>query len=229
VSDVRGVAVRLAVGAALTFALPLAAQDVPRLVGLVELPGLFGMVDPDGPPGATPPARVEPIPLHAEPGSVEPFRVVDAPEEIEWREHDYEAPAAMAYGARDGWVLVAARDGEVRRFGWVPPPHTGPLHSLEALLVDGLAYLTTAWNGELGEAPAEGASAPGFAASTVDDPRDVNVLEAIEREGVIWLRVALLEPGRCHGAGPVPVEATGWVPALAGDGRPNAWFYSRGC
>jgi hypothetical protein len=38
-----------------------------RVIGLVELPGLFGSREPDSPPGLIPPARVEPIPLHAEP------------------------------------------------------------------------------------------------------------------------------------------------------------------
>lgn len=204
-----------------------AAQEPPRLMGLVELPGLFGTVDPDGPPGAVAPERIRPVPLHVEPGADRAFRLIDARELLEWAEHDYEAPAAKAYGMRDDWVLVAITDGS--GYGWVPPGHTGRLHRLEALLTDGLAYLTTDWNGELREVPATDAPSVRFARSTPDADRSANVLEAVEHDGVLWLRVELLGPGRCETVGPIPVDATGWIPALAGDGRPNAWFYSRGC
>jgi hypothetical protein len=205
------------------------AQEPPRLIGLVELAGLFGVQDPDGPPGAMPPARVEPVPVHEEPGEGEPFRMVAMPQAIEWHEHDYEAPAALAFDAQDGWVMVALREGEARRYGWVPPTHAGPLHRLETLLVNGLAYLTTEWDGRLFDAADLDAASARFEPSSARTQRAVNVLRAIERDGVLWLRVELLGPGRCETVEPPEVEATGWLRALAPDGRPNAWFYSRGC
>lgn len=61
-----------------------------------------------------------------------------------------------------------------------------------------------------------------------DEPVDVNVLDVVESDGATWFRVQILAPGRCE-TGRAAVEATGWVPALAADGTPNAWFYSRGC
>lgn len=208
---------------------PSPAQEPPRLIGLVEIPGLFGVLDLDGPPGAMPPARVEPVPVHEEPGRGEPFAWVQAPEDIEWGEHAYEASAAMAFGERDAWVLVAVRQGEVRRYGWVPPAHAGSLHRLETLLVDGLAYLTADWNGTLHQDADAASASARFHPGSAETPRAVNVLRAVELDGVLWLRVELLGPGRCEAAEPPLVEATGWLPALAEDGRPNAWFHARGC
>lgn len=198
-------------------------------MGMVELPGLFGTPDPDGPPGTRAPDRVTPVPVHAEPDvSSARWVRISSSDQVEWHEFDYEAPAALAYGESDGWVRVAVREADERRYGWVPPEHRGPLHRLTDLLKNGLAYLTAEWDGRLRDGPS---AASAFAEiGRVDAERpDVNVLRALEAEGVTWLQVELLEPGRCSRASPPPVRATGWVPALAPGGRPNAWFYSRGC
>jgi hypothetical protein len=62
-----------------------------------------------------------------------------------------------------------------------------------------------------------------------DDVTDVDVVQVVEVDEVTWLQVELLAPGRCQGAAAPAVVAKGWVPALADDGGPNAWFHSRGC
>jgi hypothetical protein len=244
----------LGVGALLAgiLGVPAADQAEPRLIGLVELPGLFGTPDPDGPPGALLPGEPTPVPLHAEP---EPASVrlatVSTADSIEWLEFDYEAPAAVAYGVAAGWVRVALREGDGRRYGWVPPEHQGTLHRLGTLLEEGLAYMTSDWDGLLRETPATTSTASRLERDErerTDDPADVDIVEVvgvdpgvqddltevdvvqvIEIDGVTWLQVDLRAPGRCPAAAAPAVVATGWVPALADDGRPNAWFHSRGC
>jgi hypothetical protein len=204
---------------------PAADQAEPRLIGLVELPGLFGTPDPDGPPGALLPGEPRPVPLHAEPeaGSVR-LATVSTADSLEWLEFDYEAPAAVAYGVTAGWVRVALREGDGRRYGWVPPEHHGTLHRLGTLLEEGLAYMTSDWDGLLRETPSTTSTA-----SRLERVTEVNVVQVIEVGGVTWLQVELLAPGRCQAAAAPAVVATGWVPALADDGMPNAWFHSRGC
>jgi hypothetical protein len=231
---------------------PATDQAEPRLIGLVELPGLFGTPDPDGPPGALLPGEPTPVPLHVEPeaGSVR-LATVSTADSIEWLELDYEAPAAVAYGVAAGWVRVALREGGGRRYGWVPPEHHGTLHRLGTLLDEGLAYMTSDWDGLLRETPSttsttsrpERAHRPqtddpagvdsvevvGVVPVVEDDVTDVNVVQVVEVDGVTWLQVELLAPDRCQAAAEPAVVATGWVLALADDGRPNAWFHSRGC
>lgn len=221
-------------GALLALSLGMAAigetrQETPRLVGLVELPGLFGAPDPDGPPGSRAPDPFTPVPVHATPDTgTRRFARITAPDEVEWREFAYEAPAAMAYGESDGWVRVAIGEADERRYGWVPPEHRGTLHRLPELLENGLAYLTAEWDGRLRERPASASPSTDLRADVAERP-DVNVLRSVEADGITWLEVELLGPGRCVQASPAAVRATGWVPALAPDGSPNAWFYSRGC
>lgn len=203
-------------------------QEEPRLSGLVELPGIFGVRDPDGPPGSYLPGAHVPVPLHAAPERGSPLiAVLTGRDSLEWHELGYEAPAAVAYGETNGWVRVAIGEGENKRYGWVPPDHHGGVHRLGRILLEGLAYTTGDWDGVLREAPSARSPA-GWSAGDGDRPIDIDVAEVVEAGGVIWLRVELLALGRCQGTDP-EVVARGWLPTLNHEGRPQAWFYSRGC
>jgi hypothetical protein len=176
-------------------------------------------------------ARPTPVPLFAEAdGQSARIATVSSADSLEWREFEYEAPAAVAYGeTEDGWVRIALVEDGGRRYAWVPPGHRGTLHALGALLESGLAYLTPEWDGRLREMPSPASASAHVDRTDPDDLPDVNVIRVVESEGETWLQVELLGPGRCEGAEAPVVEASGWVPALADSGRPNAWFYSRGC
>ncbi|HUG40141.1 MAG TPA: hypothetical protein VMM12_06640, partial [Longimicrobiales bacterium] len=202
----------------------------PPLIGLVELPGVFGTPDPDGPPGSRLPSDLVPVPLHAAPSAGSPLvATVSAADALVAWEYSADAPAAMAYGVTDGWVRVSLREsGSRQRTGWVPPGHQGTLHPLGTLLEEGLSYLTREWDGLLHDAPSATAAATGHPREGTGEEVDVNVLEVVRSGDVTWLRVEILAPGRCE-TGRAAVQASGWVPALAADGAPNAWFYSRGC
>jgi hypothetical protein len=204
-----------------------AEQSVERKVlGLVEVPSLFGTRDPNGPPGQIRPARVEAIALHALPSSSSPVvaRLSD-PQSIDSAEFAYEALAAVVYGIADGWVLVRGAHSTERRIGWLPPERRGTFHALEDLLASGPSYLDD-WNGRL-HARA-GYSGARKRVSERRKRQDVNILRSATHEGVLWLEVEVLAPGRCEGAQPKAL-ATGWVPAHKGDGTPRAWFHPRGC
>jgi hypothetical protein len=198
----------------------------PRIVGLLELPSVFGTRDPDGPPGLTPPARPSTIPLHSQPGSKAPIVIeVSDPGSIEAQEFDYEALAAVAYAVSDEWVLIRVKQGSKYTEGWIPPRHRGPFHPILNLLKEGLTYSTKDWDGVLLESP--GASGAGRRVRPDPLEMDINILETKAVQGTVWLKVELLGPGRCNGT--PKVIAQGWLSLYAKSGKPNAWFRSRGC
>ena len=198
-----------------------------RVVGLVELPSVFGKLDPNGPPGLVQPADVQAVPIHSHPTSKSPVVAqISGLEPVETEEFDYEAPAAVVYEIANGWVLVHITDSSRNEFGWVSPHVRGPFHPLVDLLKSGLCYLEEDWDGLLYES-----------AMTLNDPkqiqvagkrRDIYVVRSEEHQGALWLEVELLGPGHCEREDP-EVLAKGWVPAHKKDGKPNVWFYSRGC
>jgi len=209
------------------FASALAEPNIRRVVGLVELPSIFGTVDPDGPPGMIPPAQIQPVPLHSHPISTSPIvAMISSPDAVETKEFDYEARAAVVYEMADDWVLVRMMvDSLSCKPGWIHPNSRGPFHPVEDLLKSGLCYLTTDWNGFLY------ADASNSKIVNKTEPngqtRDINILEMREFQDQLWVVVELLGPGRCEGIEP-EIVAKGWVPVHKRDGKLNVWFFSRG-
>jgi len=106
-----------------------------RVVGLVELPSVFGKFDPNGPPGLVRPSHVQAVPIYSHPSSNSSVvGQISGLESIETKEFDYEAPAAIVYEIVDGWVLIHIADSSKIEFGWVSPHARGPIHPLMDLL-----------------------------------------------------------------------------------------------
>jgi hypothetical protein len=196
------------------------------MIGLVEIPAVFGRSVPGGPPGAAPERPPRPISLRERPSRES--RIVgsaSSPDQIEAREHDYENMSAVVYQRTQGWYRIGYRtDGRVLP-AWVSPDEAGPFRSLPELLMNGLAYLTNEWDRMLLPEP----GGVGMRIPAAEEFPHVNVIESREWQGGLWLRVELLAPGRCREPGEPPVVAWGWIPAHASSGKPNAWFFSRGC
>ena len=200
----------------------------PRVEGIVEIPALFGTIAPDGPPGQTPPVTVGRVPIHSGPSfSSEVLAQIARAHDLESREFTYEALGALTYDSAQAWHLVRARTDTGWALGWLSPRHAGPFHPLDSLLLDGLTYLTEAWDGRL--FPGAGVETESARLAPTPTTRDIVVKQASRIEGALWLEVEVLAPGRCEGPGNPPVVARGWIPAHAKDGSPTAWFYSRGC
>jgi len=123
-----------------------------RVVGLVELPSIFGKYDPNGSPGLVRPANVQAVPIYSHPFHNSPVvgKILELVS-VETKEFDYEAPAAVVYGIVDGWVLIHITDSLKNKFGWVSPHERGPFHPLVDLLNSGLCYLEEDWDGVLYE------------------------------------------------------------------------------
>ena len=225
---------------------PALQQDPPvtprRVVGLVEIPRLFGASgSEDGPPGSAPPVPGAAVTLFHEPNdrSTVALTIRDR-EELDVREHGYEELSAAAYGRRAGWFLLRSKD---KHFAWLSPRDAGEFRPYPQLFKDALVYLTRDWDRTLRDAP--GGKIKSRVPPDPDDPStvdperdwgnagvrpaDVVVVALREHAGEWWAHVRV-GPSLCASdTDPPPVIAEGWVPAYSKTGRPTLWFYSRGC
>jgi hypothetical protein len=208
-----------------------------RVIGLVEVPRLFGESPPDdAPPGATPPATGAALNLFHEPNDRATVAVtVRGREALDLREHGYEELSAVAYGRRNGWFLLRSKG----RFAWLSPRDAGEFRPYPQLFKDALVYLTRDWDRTLRNTPG-GAIKTRVRTepdpSTPDPdwdwgneamrPSDALVVELREHNGDWWAHVRV-GPSPCESDAPAVAE--GWVPAFSEAGLPTLWFHSRGC
>lgn len=215
--------------AAIATAAGAAAGELPvtgmrRVIGIVEVPSLFGVPDPDGPPGARLPADRAPVSLHRQPDMGSPIiATAIVPDDITTAEYAYETSGALVYREQGGWYLIGVHGDSGAIEGWLRPTDADRFHALPELLQQGLSYLTSTWDGELWPEPAGGRATPVPGTAT-----HIKVLDTRTIGDRIWLRVDVLRPGHCEGATPKTL-ARGWIPAHSQAGKMNAWFRSRGC
>lgn len=160
--------------------------------------------------------------LYAEHDSPVVIELVATPEELETREFEYERDAAVVYAITREAYKLRLSDG---RHGWIRAREAGTFHSLESRLVDGLTYLTLSWDKVIYAAP--GGSARPLSGSISSENVPVDVIEAREHDGALWVRVDALS-SICE-ADPGTIVDRGWVAVHSAKGDPNVWFYSRGC
>src|SRR5262245_48889299 len=139
------------------------AGGADRILGLVEVPSIFGPYDPNDPWGlenpeaaarlrAENPRRAVELRERAS-GDSRVVQTVASSDQLESREFAYEALSAVVYARVDGWSQLRTEGGQV---GWLAPEDSGPFHPLEELLRDGLTALTEAWDGTLFSMPGGG-------------------------------------------------------------------------
>lgn len=209
-------------------------------------PGLIGLLTPpavaDGPPGCHRIDTRATLPVHADAdggsrqlGHVRfvPWaesttdchsvhaRFVDAAgaqRPIPVHESGYEEKVLPVLARNGDWYRIPLGDGD----GWIRAPRDFRYDSLDRLVLDGLAYLTGAWEGQLCDLP-DASACRAFTGAE----RDVRVLEVGELDGVRWWRIEILTPHCREGEG--VALASGWIPAYGRERRPSVWFWSRGC
>lgn len=203
----------------------LAAETGPsvpgrQIVGLLELPRVFGTVVPGAAPGTTRPAAGGPVLARATRDRGAPVVArLAGKEDFISSEHAYELRAAVVVGTDKGWYEVALSSGS----GWVAAGDAGVFHPIEELLGQNLSFMTDAWDGRLYEKP------DGTAREVPPHLRQARIKGSSRRVGRLWLEVETRRFSSCEDQNPQPPGETGWVPAHRADGVPNAWFYSRGC
>lgn len=81
------------------FLLASSAFAEEKLIGLIEIPRIFGTRSPEGLPGAIP-SEKERVLLYAEPQEKSKVATKASYKDIESREHDYEELSAAAYAEK---------------------------------------------------------------------------------------------------------------------------------
>jgi hypothetical protein len=223
----------LALLLAFVTAVPAAAQA--PLLGLLELPRVFG-------DGACDPRPPRSVPLHQTPGGARigeirttvPARQLpeggctEAEVRVLWagtarplptREVGYDVPAAIVTARVQGWSRIRLGDAEA----WVADSTSGRFTFYSVLVAEGMAYATDVAAARLGLAmgAADGAALPRRASLRVVDTGSLL--------GALWFEVEVLRSDPCGDDPDPPVVARGWLPAHDAQGEPSVWFHSRGC
>lgn len=207
---------------------PSAAAARPRTLGLVEVPHLFGVVQP-GEPSVQVVHKPRAIGLRAEASLDAPVvRSAERPAQLEAREHGYELLSAVVYGAREGWYRVRFLDAGEDQLVWLAPAEAGVYRDLQQLVTENPSHLTTEWDRRFYASAQPGS--PTHSVRSMRPEIDVEVVRSSSVDGEIWFLLLALEPGPCTGQPEIErVVGAGWVPGHAANGEPNLWFYSRGC
>lgn len=202
------------------------ATECPNLLGIVEIPALFGTRAVDGPPGLVAPAQPKPVEYRDTPAGKISGRIAAA-SEVASLEYGYEEAGAQVCKRGKGHYGVALASG---RIVWVAETAVGNFHTFEQLILNGLSHFTKSWDGSLWTRPGAGRkvlSRP-KAGTAPDDAPSVDAKAARVHKGQLWFEIEIPKVAPCTES-PQSVVGRGWVPAFGPGGRPNLWFSSRGC
>ena len=200
-----------------------------RIVGSVEIPALHGAINR----GAPEPAHLKPVTLYVEPkAGSRAAAVLRTSKDVVSIEHGYEQLSAGVLETRSEgghrWYRVQFQLGNWHGNGWLAPRDAGKYRPLSRMLLEGLAFLSEAWDGALYDAPRAGARRR--AVGRTRERPDVRVIATSGGGPQLWLRVEIVDHGFCEDPHTPPsVVAAGWIPLYSRDGRVTAWHYSRGC
>ena len=196
-----------------------------NMIGLLELPSIFGAADPNGPPGSTLPFNKKPIKAYSGPSvNSTVIKLIERKDDLELKEHGYEVFSAITYQQKEEWYLIGIKDNKSNK-AWVSAKNAGKFRLYEELIIDGLSYLTNEWDGVIWEIPEINSN---FESLIKLSTRHARIVEAKKINSQLWLQIELLNPGWCTLENPKVIKK-GWIPAFSSKGHPNVWFYSRGC
>lgn len=140
------------------------------------------------------------------------------------KEYGYEEPGAVVLARRGKRFKIALHNGTA----WIEPLGGAEFHSMEALVVSGLGYLTKSWNGLVCTEPGKLGTCKKVDSGTRPEPNIV-VLRYREVNGEFWFEIKLTPDEICGEPAPAIPPGRGWVLGHGKDGAPAVWFYSRGC
>ena len=95
------------------------------MIGLLELPSIFGIADPDGPPGFRVPFNKRPINVYNAPSNKSTvIKIIEGQDDLELKEHGYEVLSVVTYQQKEGWYLIGIRNNKLNK-GWISPEYAG--------------------------------------------------------------------------------------------------------
>lgn len=213
-----------------------------REVGLLELPGLFGLGACDqftpksvvlrsspGGPVVGMALVVKPHAISSQ-GGCEPATVgvrmtgTTATQDLPTAEFGYEAPGAIVYEQRGKWFRIRIPSGSA----WLEATGADDeFYSLELLVAEHLTSFTDAWDGSVASAPgAEGRRVAGVEKAA---GQAVKVRSSVRVKGSLWFLVNVLNQSGCDGDGEPTVLDQGWVPAYSEGNATTIQIHARGC
>jgi len=149
-------------------------------------------------------------------------------EEMPTQESGYEIAAAVVHERRDHWFRIALPRGSA----WVERAKDEDFLPYPEILARRLSYLMNDWDGQLRRSPSAKAPAlplPAEWKERIPSQIGIQVLRVRRSDNEDWMRVRIVT-GRCGDDSTKTVKPIeGWVPVHRPDGKPTAWFHSRGC
>jgi hypothetical protein len=228
------------VGAISLLTASVLAQQGTRIVGLLRLPEVFG-------DGACDRFIPQEVPLYNAPESARVIGVIrvdqgstplnnggcealrvgvhtpakTASDPLPTKEIGYEEAGAIVLARRGEWFQIRLATGAA----WIRSSPRDSFHPLDQLLLDGLTYLTEAWDGRL--APSAGAPGRPARVEARSSQPSVRIIRSQQLRGNLWFELEVIT-SPCEDPN-VQVLDRGWVSAYTTSGEPAMWFYSRGC
>lgn len=219
--------------------------DSDRLIGLLELPEIFGNqpceIYPSSPivvhalaSGES--ARIATIEV-ARPWKRSPASECEAieiavkrqsgDEKLPIWEIDYEVPAAIVFERSGSWFRIQLENGT----GWILPRDTARFSSYPDLLSDKLTYIQKGWDGRfaLTAGAASTTRVPNAWLRYLNDNVTAELLETRRVDGGVWFHFRLDPAFGCDQYPKTLPKVEGWLPAYRSSRQPSLWFYSHGC
>ena len=168
------------------------------------------------------------IPVRKAPDVTSPLiMTIKVPSDVNSREIEYEANAALAYNQYPGWFQIKTRMG----LGWVAEKNTLRFDPIEKLLLGKMTYLAKdEWDGTIYESASFSSKRIQITwKQTEMGAYPANLLGQKWSGGQLWLNVLLPKKEICTDATVLDADTRGWVPAYSLKGNLVMWLYSRGC
>jgi hypothetical protein len=148
-------------------------------------------------------------------------------EELPTQESGYELPAAVVYERRERWFRIAAAQGSA----WIERANDKDFRPYPHLLTEKRAHLRNDWDGQLRKTAGVRSAIEPVPVEWQKEIRgeiEIEVLGVTRLGNDDWLHVRFAVDG-CDDSLKALKPVEGWLPAYRSDGKPAAWFYSRGC
>lgn len=150
-----------------------------------------------------------------------------AVEELPVWETRFATLAAVAFERSGDWFRIQLQSGS----GWVKPRGPARFNPYPELMKQSLTYIPKGWDGNLWMTP--GAETAGRIPAAwrryLTDNVMAEVLEYRILNGELWMRVRLDPEYGCELYPKTLPKTEGWLPAYRASGQHSVWFFSRGC
>lgn len=146
---------------------------------------------------------------------------------LRFMESGYEQPALIVSEESGPWFRIESDSP----LGWIRPDAGAVFHPYEDLIRGSLAYVTPSWSGMLWPSP--GVGTPEVIAASwrqhLGREATVEILDSRRVDQALWFHVRFDADYGCGAPERALPTLEGWLPAASPEGRPQLWFYSRGC